>query len=95
MIEKHKSEAGRSLVVFLIQPLLISNRYNFLDFNSTAMKFRLISNISMLFQGPIFLFCFPLGHQKTKELADLVLGSPQLRVNTALFHSVPVLFRYG
>jgi hypothetical protein len=50
MIKKHESEAGRSLVVFLIQILLISNRYNFLDFNSTAMKVRLISNISMLFQ---------------------------------------------
>jgi hypothetical protein len=36
--------------VFLIQILLISNHYNFLDSNSTAMKFRLISNISMLFQ---------------------------------------------
>jgi hypothetical protein len=51
MIKKHESEAGRSLVVFPIQILLISKYpYNFLDFNSTAMKFRLIYNISMLFQ---------------------------------------------
>jgi hypothetical protein len=36
--------------VFLILILLISNRYNFADFYTTALKFRLITNHSMLFQ---------------------------------------------
>jgi hypothetical protein len=50
MIKKQESEAGQSLVVFLILILLISNRNNFSDLNATALKFLLITNLSMLFQ---------------------------------------------
>jgi hypothetical protein len=45
-MKKWKNKARQSLAVFLILILLISNRYNFADFYTTARKFQLI----MLFQ---------------------------------------------
>jgi hypothetical protein len=58
MIKKHESEAGRALAVFLILILLISNHYNFSDFYATALKFRLITNFSMLFQAMSMMHVF-------------------------------------
>jgi hypothetical protein len=51
MIKNHESEAGRVLAAFLMQILLSSDRYNYFSgFYATALKFRFITNISMLFQ---------------------------------------------
>jgi hypothetical protein len=50
MIKNHESETGRALAVFLILILLSCNRYNFSAFYATALKFRFITNLNMLFQ---------------------------------------------
>jgi hypothetical protein len=64
MIKSHESEAGQSPAVFLILILLISNRYNFADFYATALKFRLFTNLSMLFQT-MSMMSFITAGQKT------------------------------